>query len=419
MFDPPYPIIFTAYKATAFVSLTFSLIAFIPQIIQVHRNKSFHHLSVSFIGILLIQDVFNLLQSSLDYQILLYLYYCILDCLLLLQYYYYHHITYSSPLFKAIIVPSLITTVHARPVEIPEQINVNGNSLANALLLVSSRIPQVVKNFNHKSAKGISKNFLVLNILSNLFYVVSLSLSLYLLAYTNNIQDTDEPFGVVLQRQLPLIIASGITILLDLTILYQTHIYQPQIRHPRRLSASTRQPSWYTRNQPIYDSQEFFHPTEDTTMDHDHFLAPILSQQSRGRKLTQSPNSETTSLIMKSSYPSYVSPPPAHYISSSLNSPSKEQFTQTMFSRLAKSIKRYPNSIDTNIGSTNAAMSPTSFIPSIVGHASSVGKKLNDGSKVPFSPSDFLHDDYYWKNSAGSDSMLGRSTDGDRIPILH
>ncbi|RLV91399.1 hypothetical protein JA1_003911 [Spathaspora sp. JA1] len=388
-------VIYTIYKTTSMISLTFSLIAFIPQIIQVHHNKSFHNLSLSFISIILIQDVYNLLQSTLDYQILLALYYCIIDCVLLLQYYYYHHITIASQPPKMIISSSLISTVDASPIPSTAEpvSNIAAGSITNGLLLITSRFPQVIKNYTHKSTKGISRNFILLMVFSNGFYILSLCLDLYLLSpFNDHIQESQQPsFHQELQRQLPLLISTTLATILDLVILYQIQLYQPLIR-PMVRRLETRQPSWYTRNQPIYDSQEFYEEQEDI-----HGLTQICSQQSRGRKLV---NSETSSLLIHS-YPNYISPP-SHYISSSSSNTHQQQhhhlLSQTMFSKLANSLKRYPNSIDSNIMSANA-FSPTSFIPSIIGQASSVGKKLNDGSKIPFSPSDFLHDDYMLGNN--------------------
>ncbi|KAG7192495.1 uncharacterized protein KQ657_001590 [Scheffersomyces spartinae] len=161
---------------------------------------------------------------------------------------------------------------------------------------------------------------------------------------------------------------------------------------------------------------------------------------------TSSPNNnndESTKLVNQftQSYKNYVnaSPqlnPPSHYISGSaslarsINVSSHSNIISNAFNMLASSMSSSSmnnendyynipgsslknhhsastnnngniiinnNSITNNIVSNSVTSShlATSIIPSIVGNYSSLSRKMKDETKIPFSPSDFLNDEFY------------------------
>lgn len=128
-----------------------------------------------------------------------------------------------------------------------------------------------------------------------------------------------------------------------------------------------------------------------------------------------------------------LTPPPPHYISTSssihktlsnnnINNKPSKKFISNTISAIAKSLPRSnsfihtrsPNSTNSSYNGSNHHLimsslntnsinvkqmqyeSPldTSLIPSIIGINSSISKKMNDSSKIPFSPIDFLNDDF-------------------------
>ncbi|CAI5759274.1 unnamed protein product [Candida verbasci] len=170
-------------------------------------------------------------------------------------------------------------------------------------------------------------------------------------------------------------------VILDTIIIYQSRsrvfLYHERVN-------INHQPDWYVKNQPLVyygnaieteeEEQEEEEEDEDEEEESINEAETIFSDdynlsQSRGRSLIKNENSM---LLNDSNVHNYylTTPPPNHYISSNQQTP-------------------MPKSI-------NTFESPsTSLIPCVIGKISSVNKKLVEGTKIPFSPIDFLTDDFY------------------------
>lgn len=84
---------------------------------------------------------------------------------------------------------------------------------------VSSRIPQLMKNYERKSVEGVSPLLFSSALSGNLFYTLSILTSCEFLNSSNK----HEYF----MRQLPYILGSSGTIVFDMVYFYQRRIYQP------------------------------------------------------------------------------------------------------------------------------------------------------------------------------------------------
>lgn len=432
------------YHYLSMTSLSLAMIAFIPQIILIYYNKSFKNLSLSFIIIITIQDIINIFLLSDSTEILLStttpsssasstissiisLYYCFLDLVILTQYYYYHHylpsLSFSNSHNQLSTIAGttiLANTVDAHPIEtnidqtqpgIPQPPPTPSSipSIVNASFSITSRLPQIYYNSKYKSTQGVSIYLFIFTFTSNLCLAIAIGINMYFsLVYS-------PPNG---SNNQIILLASAIAMMgLDAIILFQFWLYKQssetspstQVPHQPR---HTRAPSWYTRNQPF--QRTVVSPDDDDDQENPRasFLVPHqqintntadeqLSPNERTALLTSAPVNYHYSYQPAHSSSFLTSPPPHYILSSQPSTPSGYQppgdaspWSNLLMQKFTSGIRRHSkSSITDSIG--NKASSPTNLIPSIVGHMSNLNKKMNDEQKIPFSPSDFLHDEYY------------------------
>ncbi|KAL6450308.1 YPQ1 Probable vacuolar amino acid transporter YPQ1 [Candida maltosa Xu316] len=387
-------------KISSVISLTIWGFAQLPQILLNYNRKSFD-ISVLFITIWSLGDVTNLLYhvviKDISYSAMIG-YLIFLDIILLSQYFYYGNDTtnededegygVTQPTTPTLVnklfggafltsVSSAMTISH--PYTKPDT-TINWKKylpIACSFLYIISRLPQIRKNYIQKSTVGLSKSMVILSLLGTLFNFVSMVSNSQLYQIYS-----DDTF----------IIGSIGTILMDSFLLYQFSIYRkPPILHAP-VTNINEHPQWYVKNQPLvfYKPEELSSTNEQQqqqskTSFSENSIQPV---RSRGRKLVKSPYEESLIIDEESSYVT-TPPPPQHYIVSS------------SARRLSGHIQHIPKTIPQSLTSSSIG-SATSFIPSIINNISSVNKKLLDGSKVPFSPIDFLADDFYPKPSTSS-----------------
>jgi uncharacterized protein with PQ loop repeat len=93
-------------------------------------------------------------------------------------------------------------------------------------LYLTSRLPQIWKNFSRKSVEGLSMFLFIFAFFGNIFYVASIlsspKLSLPPPASTELIRET-----------IPYLLGSSGTLVFDITIVAQSFIYRPRAHHHR------------------------------------------------------------------------------------------------------------------------------------------------------------------------------------------
>ncbi|KAG8926703.1 hypothetical protein FRC02_008718 [Tulasnella sp. 418] len=102
------------------------------------------------------------------------------------------------------------------------------------ILYLTSRLPQIWKNFVRKSVDGLSITLFIAAFLGNTFYVLSIM--------TNPILNKPPPISTdYLTETLPYLLGSGGTLMFDITIISQSLIYRGNSpKHARRSSLSGR-----------------------------------------------------------------------------------------------------------------------------------------------------------------------------------
>lgn len=386
----------TISKLSGYLSLTIWLFAQLPQIIENHLNQSVDGVNGYFLSSWIAGDVSNLigclLTKALPFQTLIATYYCFIDVILSFQFYYYTRVfPYHKTPHNLLQSPNMIR--HPSWEGMNENTNLLSRPKSNASLrrssfvskvlsagllaqkagkvrglplgdvtiqqidstdigkvvawtctffYLSARLPQIKTNFQNKSTSGISPYLFLFAMLGNTFYTVSITADLLILYYNQ-----DNALYQTFWDQLPFIIGSGGTVLFDCIILIQCWYYSPNYKmEPKVYPLPTEYPEWY-QNNIQYD------------------------EDSRSNIAIES------------------SPAPHHYITGSSNSYQPNSVTSFSFTR-PKSIHK---SIRSNSSSIQSPMN-TNLIPSIVNSYSSVSKKMaND--KTPFSPSDFLADNFH------------------------
>ncbi|TCD63614.1 hypothetical protein EIP91_005165 [Steccherinum ochraceum] len=97
-------------------------------------------------------------------------------------------------------------------------------------LYLTSRLPQIWKNFVRKSVEGLSMSMFIFAFLGNFFYVASILTSpkLSLPPYEAS---------AFLRESIPYLLGSGGTLMFDVTIVTQSFIYRPKAHLRGRLSS--------------------------------------------------------------------------------------------------------------------------------------------------------------------------------------
>lgn len=237
------------------VSLACWIIVFTPQIYENWRRKSAEGLSVLFVIIWLLGDLFNVVgsvfQNVLPTMVLLAFYYTLADAILLLQCYIYRGrqpavepVTEDSPLLEreAALAETLALRTHhvtllknAAIVLLVVVCGLVGSCFSNhtgdtapedqpisvvgqvfgwvcALLYLSSRVPQLVLNYRRKSTDGVSILFFVFAFLGNITYCVSI------FAADSSVH------SLILNASW--ILGSAGSLLLDIAVLTQFYVYK-------------------------------------------------------------------------------------------------------------------------------------------------------------------------------------------------
>ncbi|CUM67226.1 uncharacterized protein PRCAT00004919001 [Priceomyces carsonii] len=333
-------------------------------------------------------------------------------------------------------------------------------------LYITSRIPQIIKNYNQHSTKGISPYLFIFAMTGNIFYTISVSLDLYLI-YNNDMIMGSTKFKEIMSSQLPFLIGSSGTVIFDIIILLQfwfasslsderehghsvdlyggvdpSSIHDLDRRKGRKKNKKRKgeespmyfqQPDWYVND--LLSAFVNEDPDNNSYNKHNNIHNTV---EARYRHSAD----EHSSLLDNHQHRSFETlSPPRHYISASVQRERGLQndgrhkssiFASTM-SAIANSVSRSnsnPHLKSSVSGSSlwssfnnkrqqqnqqNVIASPTKIIPSIVGNYSSLSKKMTDEAKVPFSPIDFLTDDF----SHSVESSLYKSRHSTENQHLH
>lgn len=293
-------------------------------------------------------------------------------------------------------------------------------------LYVSSRSPQIWKNYQQRSTHGVSPYLFLFAMLGNSLYTISILADLYLLSkYDEYLGEAD--FHSVFFAQLPFLVGSSGTVFFDCILLIQFCIYgnESSLGHhkPRHRSRSGKRndfrssnslgqrsvnahftkPDWYTYVINDQDRNGIF----ELYIDDDTYTQQNISRASsflQQRNPQYNVTGETTSLLHQS-----ITTPPQHYVISSSqvdNSYQKKnkKGLSSAINALAKSFSQNSmiraSSITSSHNSYSASpIRDTSLIPSLVGTYSSLSKKMMDENKVPFLPIDFLQSDFLHRDS--------------------
>lgn len=307
-------------------------------------------------------------------------------------------------------------------------------------LYISSRTPQIIKNYQSKSTQGISLYLFLFAMLGNSLYTICIVTDLYLIAHDNGYLD-EWVFRDALYSQLPFIIGSAGTVSFDCLILFQCWLYSDNGRKSSTSSAihgnlygdgeeldisindhnrhsggennHFKKPDWYTNNHIQFP---------DSQLDENHM------HRDRFRREHKSRPSDTSGLLSSAQHSTYSSiasqAPPSHYITGSSHStymspPSGNVVSNTLQSLSNSFLRSKP--VNTTIPGKSPAISiassgnfsatsplSTSLIPLIIGTYSSVSKKMKNEAKIPFLPIDFLHDDFH-HSVDGSQSSINNN----------
>ncbi|KAM9906946.1 hypothetical protein OXX79_001268 [Metschnikowia pulcherrima] len=283
---------------------------------------------------------------------------------------------------------------------------------------ISSRAPQIWKNYRAKSTSGMTPFLFLFAMTGNILYTVSIASDLYLLSkYDEYSGDAD--FHAVLSGQSPFLIGSSGTVLFDAVLLFQFWFYKKPQQHATTakppsfqiLSSSPKEimkddalhftkPDWYTNNLHTAIGQGYsYEEFQEMQQRHEN----EMHKKTFGVALLD----ERTSLIDP-----YIVSPPSHYVVSSQSSniryPADRSHRKGLsgtFNAFARSVANSPilrsPSISSAVGSAQNASAPgTALLPSIIGTYSSISKKMAHDSKMPFSPIDFLHDDFLHRSGS-------------------
>lgn len=296
-------------------------------------------------------------------------------------------------------------------------------------LYITSRSPQIWKNYRSKSTQGVSPYLFFFAMLGNSLYTISILSDLYLLSrYEQYLGDAD--FHTVFEAQLPFLVGSSGTVFFDCILLIQFYVYgshsslghklrnnsHPENRHRSRSRASLKlrnvhftKPDWYTysgheqdRNA-IYDAFNDGEPNSSQTLSRKSSFLYTRNGQHNG------PYGETASLLHQS-----IASPPLHYVMSTSQLDNSYQRKNRKgitgaFNAIAKSFSQNSfirsSSITSSHGSISASpVRDTSLIPSLVGTYSSLSKKKMDENKIPFLPIDFLQSDFLHRGDSDAES---------------
>lgn len=187
------------------ISIAFWLITVYPQLIENYKRKSGDSISLYFLFLWLLGDIFSLAGSIwgrlISVIIAVQAYFFLADLLLIIQVIHYKRRSYlrskirlsvfkgTTPcqVFVSLIVvvlfgvlgwviTVLVGGVKKSGTESPKTSGFLILGYIGAFFYLSARIPQIIKNFRNKSTEGLSLLFFVYTVLGNLTYSASILL---------------------------------------------------------------------------------------------------------------------------------------------------------------------------------------------------------------------------------------------------
>ncbi|CAN3369664.1 hypothetical protein DICA3_F27050 [Diutina catenulata] len=364
-------------------SLIILLASQIPQVAKIYSTKSVKGISPWFFTLWLAGDCCVLARwagyppggdSREDQEVVMVAacaYLCFIDIVLLLQWFYFHEGSISSPSKSRLtsvattmlgsvasalpVVPAIVPLLAGSTGTLPPLPTTSPSLATPATWLMwigvacylSSRLFQIRRNSQLQSTSDLSVYFVALTMAGNFVALLALATS-------------DQWRG-----QLPVLVGAVGALGLDSLIVHQFSTLNHYVSEPLQVSSDAAE--WYP-----------FEVSNDMSAIDIYHHNP----------------SEATSLLFRPStvdpHPFYThSPaPPSHYVSAGSSVP--YQYQEPRSTNIA--IRR-----DSRTGSLEGikAAIPTdpTLIPSLIGTYSSVSKKMLY-DKIPFSPSDFLKDEY-------------------------
>ena len=230
------------------IALVCGLLQSIPQIYENWRNGSANGISYGFLISWFVGDVTNFIGCILNYQLvtqsMMAIYFIVVDVILCIQTIYYrrgmsakqneerinhdfihrqsprkNYIQYISSIGSAFAQSKLVETI---PIAVDDTIVMKRGSNTytvgavcgwiSAFLYITSRIPQIYKNFSRKSTEGLSVGMFVCTLSQNIAYSASIF-----------IESTERSY---LLQALPFIIGALGTVGFDVLIFFQFYQYR-------------------------------------------------------------------------------------------------------------------------------------------------------------------------------------------------
>ncbi|KAJ2729481.1 hypothetical protein IW152_005608 [Coemansia sp. BCRC 34962] len=256
-------------EALGYFSIGCWLIVFAPQIYENYKRKSGDSISLSFLYIWILGDVFGLVggiqQGLIVTALILYIYYFVADAVLLTQIHYYRYANRRSShglvpepereplllgnnrsetaeasntrLSASMLLPLIAILLLGSTAASLVEGSIRANALLqlhplarlaseptkpqlvpqilgyiSALLFLGARIPQLAKNYRKQSCEGLSIGMFTFSILGNTAFTLSLLL-----------HSLDNDYVLA---NMPWVIGSTGTLAFDLAIFYQFYVYQ-------------------------------------------------------------------------------------------------------------------------------------------------------------------------------------------------
>ncbi|ODV95510.1 hypothetical protein PACTADRAFT_25359, partial [Pachysolen tannophilus NRRL Y-2460] len=224
-----------------YLSITSWLFAQLPQVIKNYNSKSVDGISLGFLLCWFAGDFLNflscLMMEALPFQIILSGYYCIIDSILGFQFFFYTKFKNNYNFANLVSSSFIIGFNKAAAVPISFVSSSSASSSASAsssfvlpiigsmslgkilawactFLYLSSRLPQLVHNFQRKSVKGLSVYLVAAALFGNLTYSISLITS-------ESSLDGGEISKQFWEKELSYFIGALGTVIFDLGILIQ------------------------------------------------------------------------------------------------------------------------------------------------------------------------------------------------------
>ncbi|ORE02157.1 PQ-loop-domain-containing protein [Rhizopus microsporus var. microsporus] len=224
-----------ASSIAGYVSILLWLIVFIPQLLENYKRKSGDGLSIVFLFVWLLGDIFNLIgivmEDLMFTMFLLALWYTVADIGLIWQVIYYQQVTLYTKLKQeessngsidmaakrsafwinlvgsSVLITVVVISCYAYNSDLFNDSDSTLSGLigwASAVLYIGSRLPQIIKNWKAQSTEGLSSGMFICALFGNFSFTLSIFL-----------KSTEKPY--ILQN-LPWIVGSLGTIIFDIMV---------------------------------------------------------------------------------------------------------------------------------------------------------------------------------------------------------